>query len=429
MAGKWRAPRHPTTPAALAATRKVGDAARVTLLALATLLMFTQQGLAAYSKAVVPVIAPAMAAGLNVDPAWTGAWVAAAAFAGIPTTLACGGMIRRWGSLRMSSAATALMAFGFAIAVPEVAPHGLGLALQLLSALIIGAGSTVSTPASSHLLARLSPPKRAPLVFSIKQTGVPAGLALAGAIGPWLTEAHGWRACLLASGLINLALVVFLEPTRGKFDDDRDPRARIGMSDVRATVTGVLRNPALRRLAGTCFVFVGIQITVQSFLVLHLVQGLGYGLAEAGAVFGIATLVAIPARIFWGWLGGFLPAQALLAGFGGGMFLACCGLAALPDAAPTWMALSAAIFASATALSWHGVLMAEIARQSPPGQVGAMTGGVLSFAGLGQMVLPALFGVLLKLGLPYAAAWPLIALPAALAVPVLLRPARPAPAP
>jgi hypothetical protein len=58
-----------------------------------------------------------------------------------------------------------------------------------------------------------------------------------------------------------------------------------------------------------------------------------------------------------------------------------------------------------------------------------MTGGVLSFAGLGQMVLPALFGVLLKLGLPYAAAWPLIALPAALSVPVLLRPVRPAPAP
>jgi hypothetical protein len=45
------------------------------------------------------------------------------------------------------------------------------------------------------------------------------------------------------------------------------------------------------------------------------------------------------------------------------------------------------------------------------------------------MVLPALFGVLLKLGLPYAAAWPLIALPAALSVPVLLRPVRAAPAP
>ena len=37
----------------------------------------------------------------------------------------------------------------------------------------IGIGSSVSTPASSHLLARYSPPKYAPLIFSVKQTGVP----------------------------------------------------------------------------------------------------------------------------------------------------------------------------------------------------------------------------------------------------------------
>lgn len=393
----------------------------MTLLALATLLMFAQQGLAAFSKTVVPVIAPVMAAGLGVDASLTGLWVAAAAVAGIPTTLACGGMIRRWGSLRVSSAATAMMAAGFALAVPAVMPLALALALQLLSAIIIGAGSTVSTPASSQLLARLSPPRRAPLVFSIKQTGVPAGLALAGAVGPWLTEAHGWRFCLLVAALINLALALLLEPTRKLFDTDLDPQARIGLSDVRATVAGVLRDAGLRRLAMTCFVFVGLQITVQSFLVLHLVQGIGYGLSEAGWVFGVATLVAIPARVFWGWLGGFVAAARLLAGFGFGMFLACCGLALLPVGAPPWLALAAGVGASATALSWHGVLMAEIARLSPPGQVGAMTGGVLSFAGLGQVVLPATFAVLLRLGVPYPAAWPLIALPALLVAPSLLR--------
>lgn len=389
-------------------------------LALATAAMFAQQALAAFSKTIVPVIAPAMAAGLSVDPAMTGVWVAIAAFAGIPTTLGAGGLIRRYGALRLSSLATALMAAGLALGALPLGAGIMALLVQALSAFVVGAASTVSTPASSHLLARLSPPRRAPLVFSIKQTGVPAGLALAGALGPWVTGAWDWRGALWVSALLCLALAVALEPARGRFDADRDPAARIGLADVRATVSGVLRHAGLRRLAFTCFIFVGLQITVQSFLVVHMVTGLGYSLSEAGFVFGLATLVAIPARIFWGWLGGLVAADALLGWFGLGMFLACCALAALPVGAPTWTTLAAAIAASATALSWHGVLLAEIARLSPHGQVGAMTGGVLSFAGLGQMALPALFGAGVAAGLPFAAAWPLIAAPA-LGVAVLIR--------
>lgn len=389
---------------------------------LATLAMFTQQGLATYSKTIVPVIAPAMAAGLQVDPALTGAWVAIVSFAGVPTTLGAGGMIRRYGALRLAATATALMGFGLLLGAPHLGTGTLALLAQAVSAFVIGAASTVSTPASSHLLARLSSPRRAPLVFSIKQTGVPAGLALAGALGPWLTARVGWQGALAASGLLCLALALALEPARRTFDADRDPHAPIGFADVRATVIGVLRHPGLRRLALTCFVFVGLQITVQSFLVLHMVSALGYQLAEAGFVFGLATLVAIPARIFWGWLGGMLRADLLLAWFGLGMFLSCCALALLPHAAPAWMALAAAVSAAATALSWHGVLLAEVARLSPHGQVGGMTGGVLSFAGLGQTALPALFAACIALGLPFAAAWPLIAAPALLVAVLIRRP-------
>lgn len=231
-------------------------------------------------------------------------------------------------------------------------------------------------------------------------------------LGPSLTGSVGWRGALGASALLFLVATATLEPMRARLDDDRDPRARIGVADVRATVSGVLRHPGLRLLALACFIFVGLQITVQSFLVVYMVTGLGYGLAQAGFVYGLATLVAIPARIFWGWLGGWVAAGTLLAWFALGMFLACCALAMLPHGAPTWMAIAASVSAAATALSWHGVLLAEIARLSPAGQVAAMTGGVLSFANLGQVVLPAAFGTAVALGLAFAAAWPLAALPA-----------------
>jgi hypothetical protein len=46
------------------------------------------------------------------------------------------------------------------------------------------------------------------------------------------------------------------------------------------------------------------------------------------------------------------------------------------------MALVGAVL-SATAMSWHGILLFETARLAPVGSAGAVTGGVLSFGQVG----------------------------------------------
>ena len=51
--------------------------------------------------------------------------------------------------------------------------------LYPFAAILLGAAS-VSTPASSHILAKYSPKHLAPIIFSIKQTGVPVGSLIAG---------------------------------------------------------------------------------------------------------------------------------------------------------------------------------------------------------------------------------------------------------
>ena len=70
--------------------------------------------------------------------------------------------------------------------------------LLALAPLVIGLGYGPITPASSHVLARTAPPSRMALTFSIKQTGVPAGAALAGALLPALALRIGWRAAFVA---------------------------------------------------------------------------------------------------------------------------------------------------------------------------------------------------------------------------------------
>ena len=94
-----------------------------------------------------------------------------------------------------------------------------------------GGGAAVSTPASSHLLGRYSPPRYAPLVFSIKQTAVPAGLLLAGLLGPLLTGWSGWRAAFQFAAAACLAFAFALEPLRGEFDSDRVPERSFRFSD------------------------------------------------------------------------------------------------------------------------------------------------------------------------------------------------------
>jgi nitrate/nitrite transporter NarK len=76
---------------------------------------------------------------------------------------------------------------------------------------------------------------------------------------------------------------------------------------------------------------------------------------------------------------------------------------------------------SATAMSWHGILLSEAARLAPLGRVGAVTGGVLSFGQMGAFLCPTVFALLLRVTGFYAAGWVVCAIPAVLVGIDLLR--------
>ena len=62
-----------------------------------------------------------------------------------------------------------------------------------------------------------------------------------------------------------------------------------------------------------------------------------------------------------------------------------------------WLVGLGAAALSATALSWHGIVLSEAARLAAEGKRGAVTGGVLSFGQLGAMVMPLVYSALLSL--------------------------------
>ena len=145
---------------------------------------------ASLAATATSVLAPEIAQTFAIAPKWIGVFVGLVYAGAMIASLACGGFIDRFGAIRVSQAGVVLCAAG-TLAV-ALAPHS-AIALLTGAAVMIGVGYGPITPASSHVLIRTAEPSRLALTFSIKQTGVPAGAALAGAALPAAALAIGWR--------------------------------------------------------------------------------------------------------------------------------------------------------------------------------------------------------------------------------------------
>jgi nitrate/nitrite transporter NarK len=375
---------------------------------IAVLAMFLQQTCGSVGRVLPAVLAPLIILELHADPAWVGVYFGLTAMAALIGQLGSGGFIIRHGAIRMSQVALLSTGGGMAVAIIG------GAAGFVLSALVGNGIAAVATPASSQLLGRWAVRRYAPFAFSITQTAIPAGILLAGSLGPLLAQAVGWRGTMLASAGLCWLFVLVLQPLHGRLDTEAVPDHPIRLSDFYTTVTGVLAIRDLRALSFACFAFNGVQAVFIAYFVTYMTQ-LGYGLVAAGSLFSMMMAIAIPCRILWGWVGSFyLAPRVMMSALAFGMAVSVVLMGAFTL---TWPPLAIGAVAgglSATAMSWHGILLSESARLAPVGRAGAVTGGVLSFGQMGAFLLPSVFSGLLRLTGGYAAGWAVCAVPAVL---------------
>jgi MFS family permease len=369
-----------------------------------TLAVQTLVAVAMYSP---PVMAPVAAPELGVAPSAIGYFIATAYFGSMVGSAAAGGWVARFGPIRVSQVGLAMCLIGLALGATASLP------IALAGAFIIGLGYGPTTPASSVMLVRTAPPAMFSLIFSIKQTGVPLGGAIAGAVVPALILAFGWRWGALALGLACLALAFVIAPVRGRYDRELDPRAPVSLRSVFAPVRLVLSNAGLRGMAVTSFVYGGVQITLVTYLVIFLVESFTLSLVLAGIVLSVAQISSVVGRLAWGALADrALTRRTMLGLLGLGMGIsAIATLAAGPHWPPWLLYLYAAAF-GATAVGWNGVYIAEIARIAPGGRTSEATGGCLFFTFLGVVVTPPAFNAVLAFSGDYALAYAIFGVPA-----------------
>ena len=368
---------------------------------------FAVQTLVAFAVYSAPVMAPVAGPALGFSAAAVGYYIAASYLGSMIGSAVAGGWVARFGPIRVSQAGLALCLAGLALAASAWPP------LVMLGGFIVGIGYGPTTPASSVILVRAAPPGMFALTFSVKQTGVPAGGVLAGALVPGLILALGWQAAALVIGACCFALALGIERTRARYDNELDPAAPLSFGSALAPVRLVLATPRLREMCVASFVFGGVQITLVTYLVAFLVESFALSLVLAGFVMAVSQMASVAGRVLWGVLADRVFTRRRMLGFLG----LCMGLSALAalGAAPTWprtLLFVYAIVFGATAVGWNGVWLAEIARLAPPGRTSEATGGCLFFTFLGVVVTPPAFNAVYAAASSYSIAFATFSLPA-----------------
>lgn len=368
----------------------------------------TVQALVSMCLLTLPVVGPKVAQAIDSTPAYLGFYVAIAYISAMAASLLSGGAVKRFGAIRCSQAGVLLCAAGLALSSLAT------LWAVAAGALLIGLGYGPITPASSHLLAQSTPAHRMSFVFSLKQTGVPLGGALAGAIIPGLSNWAGWQTAFLLVAGCAVVCALAIQPLCASLDADRDPRRKLSFAGgLAGPLKLVFSHRSLTILAGVSFLFSISQLSLTTYLVTFLFEDLSISLVAAGVMLAASQAAGVAGRLVWGFLAdrylGSTRMMALLA-----LIIALCAalmpfLETLGSTALIWATL--ALFGGC-AIGWNGVYLAEVARQAPKGQASMATAGTLAMTFLGVAVGPPLFGLIASIFNSYGVAYGALAVPA-----------------
>jgi len=347
------------------------------------------QAMVSMALLTLPVMAPVVAADMQVSPALVGLYVSMTYGGAMFASLMGGSAVNRLGAIRVSQWGLVLCAAGLLLcALPWFPAMGLG-------AVLIGLGYGPITPASSHLLALTTPKHQMSLVFSLKQTGVPLGSLLAGAVVPSMLLLLNWHSSLAAVASVCLLCAVVSQPLRAALDQDRQPDLQMRWGSWITPIRLVLAHRSLTTMAACSFMFSMVQLSLTTYLVTFLHDDLAYGLVAAGLALSATQLGGMVGRIAWGYVADrWLGAQRMLLLLASLMTAGALASATLTVDTPQAWVMAILVAFGASAIGWNGVYLAEVARRAPEGMASVATGGTLAFTFSGVVIGPPLFGAL-----------------------------------
>lgn len=364
--------------------------------------------MASMAALVLPAIAPAVARDYGFDPSLIGYQISLVG-AGMAGSLALlGNLSRRLGACRANQTGHSLIATGMLIMLLPWAPF------LVAGSLVLGIGYGMITPSASTLLIRFTPAGRRNIVFSTFQLGIPIGGILAALVAPAVTVFAGWRWAVAMSAALLYCAVLLMQRYRREWDADRDPSSRIVTRHPLAGAGLIWRHGSLRLITIAAACYSWVQFCTAAFAVVACVEMLGMSLVLAGTVLTVVQVSSAAGRMLIGWLVDRVGDMArVLAWAAGMMMVAALAALALSPALPAPAVYLLFAVLGGCSGCWPGVVLAEVGRLAPHGQVSLAISGSLLITNLGKFVGPVVFANIYALTGSYGWAFASLAVPSA----------------
>lgn len=276
-----------------------------------------------------------------------------------------------------------------------------------LATVVVGSGSfAASNPATTTAVVRRFPARLRAQAMNTKQVGVPIGNMLAALAFPAAAVFVGWRGAFVVGAV---ASVVAAALTWVLYGHEDHPRA-MGASRMGQGMRILLRNPAVRLTTLMQGLLMIGQITMLAYFVVYLVSR-HVSLSAAAGFLVLMQIAGAAGRIVWG--------LAIEYAFGGRrrasliavIVVAAAGaaiLALVPADPSPWMLGGLSILLGLGLMSWAGMVELVRAELVDSSATATATGIGYSFASIGAVIGPPLFGAVV-VWRGYSIAWSVLA--------------------
>ena len=267
-----------------------------------------------------------------------------------------------------------------------------GVGILLVAAVAGGVANALTNPVTNQLVARAGPSEQQALLLGIKQSGVPAAAALAGAVLPSVAIVAGWRTAAITPMVLSVTLLAAasLAPSAARDGSGGAPFAA---------------SRSFRLLRWYTALMGGAAGALHTFLVLFAVESAGFAPGQAGLAASLMGVMAVVARVAWAYVAQrsgataiVLTGIAVLGAVSGAVLLTASTL----GPGPVWIASG---LAGASIIAWQAVVMLAVLQRSTPTTVGAASGYVWRGFFLGLLVTPVSLGALVEATSTYTALW------------------------
>ncbi|MFI6685548.1 MFS transporter [Streptomyces sp. NPDC050485] len=278
----------------------------------------------------------------------------------------------------------------------------------LLFILVMGAFYGSILPGGQRAITRWFEPSLQGMATGIRQSGLPIGATIAGAVLPTLALHHGWKAAAVVQGTAGvLGGIVFAVFYRRAGDTASARKTSVNLG---ALIAGLVKDRVVRSLLFSGLALAAFQYVFSAQILIFLTDHLHIPIVTAGFMYSVAQAAGIGGRIGLAWISDhFWPGRRMrslkwVLAFSA---LPVAALTMLTPGSPRVLSYGLCVLLGLLSVGWYPLYLVQIADIAANQAVASTISFAITLNQIIAAAMPPLFGLLVGTT-GYTASWLLL---------------------